>query len=195
MSEMEQRSSEARATVDAAESRRIVGYPIVFNSLSRVMMSPKGKFVERVLPEAVDRTLQSGRSVKALWNHNSDLVLGSTRSGTLKLRKTGTALGMEIDPPLWAAPQLESVQRGDIDGMSFSFRVLDDDFHDRTADGLPIRTIHDMEFSEVSLVAFPAYEGTSVGMAQRSLDALEAAERSVHSMAGFKQWQKLRLAR
>lgn len=198
--DLERRSCESRATVDRAEGRRIRGYPIVFNQWSRILSTPKiGKFRERVVPDAVERTLRSGASVKALWNHNSDLVLGNTRAGTLALRRTPTALAMEIDPPKWADPQLETVERGDVDGMSFAFGVVPggDEWNLRTDDGIPERTITDMEFSEVSLVAFPAYEATSVSVSQRSLDTFveEQTTQARHSPEWWRQWHRIQLAR
>jgi len=199
IAEVERRSCESRATVDRSEGRRIVGFPIVFNSESRVMTHPRiGQFRERVLPEAVDHTMRSGASVKALWNHNSDLVLGNTRAGTLFLRKTATALRIEIDPPQWAEPQLETIQRGDVDGMSFAFRVLPDgEDWDLRSDGLPLRTISDMEFTEVSLTAFAAYEATSVSVSQRSLETFfhEQAIVTGRSIDWWQKWHRTQLAR
>jgi hypothetical protein len=124
----------------------------------------------------VDRTLRDAEPVKALWNHNSDLVLGSTRAGTLTLRKSKTALGIEISPPSWAEPQMETVSRGDVDGMSFAFHVMGEDgekWDFKTEDGIPTRYINDMEFSEVSIVAFPAYPETEVSVSKRSIEAFK----------------------
>jgi Escherichia/Staphylococcus phage prohead protease len=177
LAEFERRAAPGRLSVDLADDRHIRGRPIVFNSLSKVMSHRDiGKFRERIRPEAVDRTLRSGGSIKALWNHNDDLVLGNTKSGTLGLKKASDGLDIDIDPPKWATPYLETIDRGDVDGMSFGFRVLDDDWEFRSADGIPIRDIIDMEFAEISIVAFQAYEGTSVnvaevGLSKRSLES------------------------
>lgn len=176
--EMERRDSSSRVAVDSSHSRRIRGDAIVFNSSSKVLFHPSiGHFREIILPSAVDRTLQEAAHVKALWNHNADLVLGSTRAGTLTLRKGRTALGIEIAMPTWADMQMESVSRGDVDGMSFAFHVPDEDgekWDRRTEDGIPIRYVNDMSFSEVSIVAFPAYAATEVAVSQRSVDVFKA---------------------
>lgn len=198
--DVERRFSQARAIVDRSEGRRIRGQPIVFNSLSQVMYaSGIGPFRERIRPEAVDRTLRSGDAVKALWNHNSDTVLGNTRAGTLQLRKTPSALAIEIDPPLWADPQLETIQRGDVDGMSFAFRVTEDgdEWDFETDDGIPLRTVTDMTFSEVSIVAFPAYKATEVSLSQRSLDVFAEvrAKQIGHSVDWWQKWHRTQLAR
>jgi HK97 family phage prohead protease len=150
------------------DARRLIGYAIVFDALSLDL----GGFREIMHPDAVDRTLRNALDVRALIDHDTSRVLGRTRAGTLRLTKDAHGLRAEIDPPNTTAARdlLESVSRGDISGMSFGFRVLDDDW---TMDGgQPVRTVKDMEIREVSVVSFPAYPQTDV--AQRSLAAWTA---------------------
>jgi HK97 family phage prohead protease len=87
-------------------------------------------------------------------------------------------LKVEIDIPdtadgrdLWVL-----VERGDISGMSFGFRVTKQSW-DETGE-VPVRTILEVELYEVSAVAFPAYDDTTLAM--RSLDA-SAPRRSILS--------------
>jgi phage head maturation protease len=47
-----------------------------------------------------------------------------------------------------------------MDGMSFAFRVLTDDW--RTEDGEPLREVRDLELFDVSVVSYPAYAETQV---------------------------------
>lgn len=179
----ERRVSPERVTFDTTGDRRIRGVPVTFNTVSRVLMSQRiGPFRERILPSAVDRVLSSGAEVKALWNHNESEVLGSRQAGTLTLRKMARGLEMDLDPPRWASRYVESVERGDVNGMSFGFLVPEGgdewDFH--TDDGVPLRSVGDMVFREVSITAFPAYEGTSVEVSQRSVDLF--LERQAHGV-------------
>jgi phage head maturation protease len=84
---------------------------------------------------------------------------------------------VEIDVPdttdgndLWVL-----VERGDISGMSFGFRVTKETWDETGA--IPVRTIEKLELIEVSAVAWPAYEDTT--LAKRSLDAARAEAEAV----------------
>jgi len=189
MSELEYRfAGEVRVDVEA--SRRITGYAIVFNVKSENL----GGFREIIKPEAVDRTLSEGLDVRALVDHDTGKVIGRTRSGTLALRKDKKGLRIEIDPADTTAGRdvLESVRRGDISGMSFAFRTLDDDWH--VEDGEQVREVSDMRISEVSIVSFPAYPQTDVQVALRSLEAFHQVQAGCR-LAWLKKVHRTRLAK
>jgi len=86
--------------------------------------------------------------------------MGRIQAGTLAVRKTGSGLAIALDPPRWADRHVESVQRGDVSGMSFAFNALDDEWF--LNDGFPHRSVIDMDMSEVSVVGWPAYPQTSI---------------------------------
>jgi HK97 family phage prohead protease len=162
----ERRRAARDAQLDAFDGRIIRGTPIVFEALSLDL----GGFQERILPSAVDRTLREGLDVRALVDHDTSKIIGRTKAGTLSLRKERDGLSARIEPPNTSVARdlVESIGRGDISGMSFGFRVLDDDWH--MEDGIPIREILDMVIREISIVSFPAYEDTNVEIAKRSLE-------------------------
>lgn len=196
MDNVERRSfTECRAEA-SDNGKKIRGYAIRFNALSEDL----GGFRELIAPEAVDRTLNEGLDVRALVNHNTDMVIGRTRSGTLQLRKDSKGLVITIEPDeeiTYARDAMRAVARGDISGMSFGFRVLEDswEYDSKAAQShnVPIRTIHDMRVSEVSLVAYPAYQQTSVEVAQRSLQAFMYA-RGGNRLAWLAKWHRNRIA-
>jgi HK97 family phage prohead protease len=120
-------------------------------------------FRERIEPGAFDQTL--GADVRALVNHDPNLILGRTLSGTLRLSSDDHGLRYEVDPPQtsYASDLLESVRRGDVTQSSFAFRVIADEWEPAERSGeLPLRRIQQVELFDVSPVTYPAYTQTSV---------------------------------
>lgn len=160
------RDLEIRATDDGKKTLR--GYAAVFNSMSENL----GGFREKIAPGAFASSIGPDADVRAFWNHNSDVVLGRTISGTLRLSEDDVGLAIEIDPPASASSFIESVERGDVDQMSFGFSVKPDgDRVDYDDDGMVIRTLTDVRLFEVSPVAMPAYTATSISA--RALEDLQ----------------------
>ncbi|PDS67889.1 HK97 family phage prohead protease [Rhizobium phaseoli] len=148
------------------DKRTLVGYAAVFERLAMI----GGYFQEKIAPGAFATAIQG--DIRALVDHDPGRVIGRNKSGTLRLQEDGKGLRVEIDVPdttdgndLWVL-----VERGDISGMSFGFRVTKETW-DETGD-VPVRTIQALELMEVSAVAFPAYEDTTIGL--RSLTAARA---------------------
>lgn len=143
------------------EKRTLAGYAAVFNSDADI----GGWWTERISPGAFSDAI--GGDVRALVDHDMGRVIGRTKSGTLRLAEDSKGLRVEIDIPnttdgndIW-----ELVERGDISGMSFGFRVTKETW-DETGE-TPVRTILAVDLFEVSAVAWPAYDDTEIG--KRSL--------------------------
>ncbi len=138
------------------------GYAAVFDLPSVPMPGPAGKFTETIRAGAFTNTLASNPDVTLRYQHNLlTLPLGRTRAGTLTLAEDSRGLHVEARLPdnEIGRPVRDAIARGDISGMSFSFRaVLDKWSTDRsTRDLLEVRM-----GPEVSVVDFPAYPDTSV---------------------------------
>ena len=89
-------------------------------------------------------------------NGNSTMTLATDNIG---LAITAT---LDIESNLEAKSVYSSIRRGDMDGMSFMFRVKDDKWTDLDTD-YPKRTILKIgKVYEVSAVNFPAYKATNV---------------------------------
>lgn len=141
---------------------KIVGLAAPFNSLSEPILD----FREVIRPGAFRKTLRENKAqIKSLWNHDSNYVLGSVRAKTMALRETDRGLEVEIEPPptQWAMDAMVSIDRGDVNQMSFGFDVVKQDWS-RTQDGENLRTLIEVRLNEVSPVAFPAYRQTDVSL-------------------------------
>jgi uncharacterized protein len=161
---------EIRAGGEEGEStvRSIAGYVVKFNQRSQLIW---GEFYERVAQGAFSRSLQEN-TIKAFWNHRSDFVLGSTKNGTLRLNEDQIGLRFELDLPnnTWGNDAFESIQRGDVDGVSFGFYVRSDSWQYLKEEDVYERTLLDVNLFEVSPTPFPAYPDSEVS--QRSIEEL-----------------------
>jgi len=114
--------------------------------------------------------LKSRNDHKLLWNHDTSAILGSTRAGTLKLVEDERGLKVSADLPNTTVGRdaSELLMRGDVDSMSFGFSVPKggDEWN---VDGTE-RTLREVSLHEVSIVAFPAYDGTTGLASVRGLD-------------------------
>lgn len=151
------------------EVARIVGHAAVFNQLSEDL----GGFREIIAPGAFAGSIAE-RDVRALLNHNSDMVLGRSSAGTLRLAEDEKGLAIEIDPPptTYANDLLISMGRRDVKEMSFGFVAIRDEW--LQVDGEWVRTLLEVDLYEVSPVTFPAYTQTDVSA--RSMDAWAQAK-------------------
>jgi uncharacterized protein len=122
---------------------------------------------------AFDSTL--GNDVRALWNHNSQYVLGRSKSGTLNLQTDEKGLFGTIRMPKtqYAQDLYELVKRGDVDQCSFGFNILAETVEE-LASGAYRWRINDIDLHEVSVVTFPAYENTSVQARANEVEKLKA---------------------
>jgi HK97 family phage prohead protease len=159
----------SRAPEGNAESRRIAGYAIVFDSESRVLCDWGGEFVETIEREAVSEELIANADVKCLFNHNREALLARSNKGegTLTLTIDEVGLRYEFDAPntIDGDKVLELVRRGDIVGSSFAFSCSGEDAcrYYEDADGMLHRVVRRITgLYDVSPVIDPAYTQTSV---------------------------------
>ena len=180
MNEENRVAYQVRSTQSKFETREadgemyISGYFAVFNS--EYEMWPGA--VESIADTAFDGALAD--DIRCLINHETRLVLGRNKAGTLTLKVDTRGLWGEvrINPNDQDAVNLyERVKRGDVDQCSFGFDILDEEFEDR---GDSVKwTIKKVKLYEVSVVTFPAYEETSVSARKRQLG--EIKKRSIEA--------------
>ena len=147
---------------DQEEEHYIEGHAAVFDSWSETLggIFP---FKEKVKRGAFVDSLEND-DIRALFNHDPNYVLGRNKAGTLQLREDEHGLHVRILPPntAWAKDLRTSIQRGDINQMSFGFTVEEDEW--RYEDGYDVRELKRVKLFDVSPVTFPAYTATDVGL-------------------------------
>jgi HK97 family phage prohead protease len=147
---------------------RLSGYAAVFNEDSVPL-----PFLERIAPGAFRKTLTETPDVRLLINHEG-LPLARTKNGTLQLNEDETGLYMNADlPDTQAARDLYTlVERGDVDQMSFAFRVI----RQKWSEDRSRRVLTELSLSDgdVSVVTYPAYPTTTVEAREQIAAARQA---------------------
>lgn len=164
----------------AADGQKIGGYGAVFGKLSRNL----GGFVELVDTGAFNQARNLGfPGVVCRYNHDPNMVLGTTAGRTLQLRTDNVGLDYEVLPPQSRQDILELIERGDVQFSSFAFRCPPGGDEWRTTDqNYPLRVLHEVQLVDVAPVLDPAYMDSSAGL--RSLAAaMDAPLDEVRRMA------------
>jgi hypothetical protein len=157
-------------TREDGETPHIMGYFAVFNSVYEIGPGMS----ESIAPGAFSDTLAG--DIRALVNHDTTLVLGRTKAGTLELREDSRGLwgDVSINPNDRDAMNLyERVKRGDVDQCSFGFDIVKQDTEVRD-DGSVHWTLREVALYEVSACTFPAYEATNISARAAERDDINA---------------------
>jgi hypothetical protein len=143
---------------DDGKAPCIAGYAAVFQPCRSEDL---GGFVEQIDEHAFDEALDG--DVRCLFNHDANMILGRTKSGTLKLSVDSKGLRYAVDAPDTQAGRdaVTSIKRGDVDGSSFGFICQRDSWEADHESGAMVRTILKASVFDVSPVVFPAYPDTS----------------------------------
>lgn len=157
---------EARQADDG--TMRISGYAAVFNDSSVPL-----PFIERIAPGAFRKTLTETPDVRLLINHEG-LPLARTKNGTLTLTEDSRGLYMDavIADTQEGRDLYTLIQRGDMDQMSFAFRVI----RQKWNEGRTERLLTELSLADgdVSVVTYPAYPTTSVEAREHLKRAIQA---------------------
>lgn len=120
-------------------------------------------FTEFIAEGAATRSLKSRNNIKAFVNHDTNMVIGSTRAGTLRLTEDTRGVLAEITLPdtTYGRDLAVSVKRGDVSGMSFGFSAVADTWSEDYSQ----RTVTELRVHEVSPVTgFEAYTQTDASI-------------------------------
>lgn len=159
-------TTEKRAATLGAETREdgalvLRGYAALYDTETVIA----GMFRESIAPGAFAGAV--GRDdVRALFNHDPNVVLGRSAAGTLRLEADEQGLRYEVNlNPADSEHQRvwQMVARGDVSQSSFGFEVVKQEWAERKKkDELPLRIITDVRLYDVSPVTYPAYAETTV---------------------------------
>jgi HK97 family phage prohead protease len=146
------------------------GYAAKFGVLSHPISNNGGAFRETIAKGAFTRALAEKQDVVATIQHDPSRILGRTKSGTLRLAQddTGLSFRVALDPTNTEHTNLRAgILRGDWDSCSFAFIVpsggdIWDSGTDEKGNRCAIRTLHDVDLKDVSVVQGPAYPQTEV---------------------------------
>ena len=179
MSEFERRYTAGKVELRARDEKRTIGgYAAKFEKPSQNL----GGFIEVIQRSFFNKSKGDGwPDVLARYNHDDNMLLGTTGSGTLRLNVDEVGLDYQVDLPQARGDVLELVDRGDVHKSSFAFRVYEDDWT-MSDQGFPQRSLMSGQLIDVAPVNTPAYLDTSTGL--RSLaDKFEADFEEVRSLA------------
>jgi len=153
-------------TIEVRESdgdeMTLEGYAAVFNSETDL-----GAFREVIRPGAFDDVMDN--DVRALINHDPNLILGRTSNGTLELStdQRGLKYKVKLGDQQYARDFYESVKRGDISQSSFAFTIDKQSWNEERT----VRSVDKVrQLLDVSPVTYPAYAAATVQARDQQLD-------------------------
>lgn len=136
------------------------GYVNAVGRDSRVLPSPKGKFIEQIKPKTFQRALEKADNVDLLFNHQKNRKLGSTKEGSLELYEDN--IGLRAIATVLDDEVVKKAKNGELKGWSFGFYTNKDTWEDGK-DGIQRRYLEDIDLLEVSILdKTPAYIATTI---------------------------------
>jgi len=154
------------------------GYGAVFGEPT-VINSWEGHFTEKIQRGAFRKSLEE-RTPRVQFDHGMHPLIGSIPIGSINdIREDsrGLFINARLTDNWLIQPVRDAIANGSVDGMSFRFTVIRDEWHDadgnkvpldevyrRLDDGDLVRTLKEVRVSEVGPVVWPAYEATTVAV-------------------------------
>lgn len=163
--QLERRITTSPVTLETPKGMAFSGYAAKFGIRTEIGNAKLWGFYEEIASSAFDRAIREAQDVRLLFNHNPDLLLGRTSSGTLRLKTDSVGLWNDAELPDTTLGRDISVQiqRRDITGQSFAF-VTRKDMWETLDDGTELRTVLDLDLFDTGPVTYPAYEDTTAGV-------------------------------
>jgi len=186
---LEQRMFQVEVRADETKPKQFVGYAAMFDTLSENLEG----FREKIQKGAFAKSIVAD-DIRVLFNHDSNLVLGRNVNGTLILEEDDVGLKVTVTPPdtQFARDLITQVERGDITQMSFGF-TTDVEEWDTSGEEI-IRTLIELKLYDVSLVVYPYYKTTVVGVrsSKEILEEFQAKQKQELELVENKEAEELR---
>jgi HK97 family phage prohead protease len=164
----------------------IEGYVNAVGRDSRPLPTPRGRFLEQVVPKTFQKAIERAKNIELRFNHQK--VLGSTTGGNLELREDN--IGLYAKATITDAEVIEKARKKELRGWSFGF-VKNTDRWETDPKGIERRYLEDIELREVSILdETPAYIGTSIEM--RGENELVVEDRSIEDISEVTEVQEQR---
>lgn len=157
----------------------LYGHFAVWDTWYEVDSFFEGYFLERVVKGATKKTIRENRdNMRVLFQHGMDPVAGDKPLGPIEdLREDDTGAYYEVELlrddtggyPSYVADIVPGLDRN-LYGSSHRFRVMREEFNydtepsDYNPDGLPERTIKEMQVMEFGPVTFPANQAATASL-------------------------------
>lgn len=163
-------------TREDGEDLFIEGYFAVFNSTYELWPGA----TESIAPGAFNDSISD--DVRALYNHNSDIVLGRTSAGTMEIKQDSHGLWGRIRVNRNDSDAMNAyarIARGDITGCSFGFDIAAQETDYRDDGSIHWTITKASPLYEISPCTFPAYQETVVSARKKDLEDIEEKKREV----------------
>ncbi|OSC30701.1 hypothetical protein B8W69_06600 [Mycobacterium vulneris] len=172
--EMERLSTAWWSGVPKLEVRSLPNKPhrMVIGGIAALFGAPSNPrlgFTEIVERSCFNKSQGDGYPlVRALYEHQPDIVLGAVHSGTMRIFQDGKAMTYEVDMPATRSAEYESIARGDVHSSSIAFQAYQDEWR-RGTNGYPERHLLSARLDHIAPTSMPAYPDATVSL--RSLAA------------------------
>ncbi|WP_330253132.1 HK97 family phage prohead protease [Nocardia sp. NBC_00565] len=173
----------------AGDGLTFEGYGAVFNAPTRID-SWEGTFDEQIAPGAFKKSIREN-TPKFQFDHGHHPLIGSIPIGRITDIHEDTS-GLYVEARLsdnWLVePIRDAIAEGSVDGMSFRFSVVREEWRDQAGKvvkpedvidilwqdaegrGPLMRTLKELKVAEVGPVVWPAYEQTSASVRSTVID-------------------------
>lgn len=161
---------------DSSNDLFVEGYFSVFNEIYNVWDGATESIRQGAFTDSMNG------DVRALYNHNTDVVLGRTTNGTLELRQDDKGLWGRIKlnkKDTEAMNVYQRIARGDITGCSFGFDIEKEERTINEDGSVHFEITKVNPLFEISPCVFPAYEATRIEARGRELENIKKREHDV----------------